>query len=63
MLVGTKADLEDEREVDSDEAEELARSLGMASYVETSAKEGEGLNEPFNSLLSSYLNNLLNQQQ
>lgn len=38
MMVGNKADAEDEREVSKAQAEELGSKLGM-SFVETSAKE------------------------
>ena len=41
MLVGNKLDLESEqRQVTYKEGYELARRLGLAGFVETSAKEG-----------------------
>ncbi len=49
VLVGNKVDLAFEsRQVSFDEAETLARRMGMAGVVETSAKEGnETLNDAF----------------
>lgn len=56
VLVGNKADLtmpqgegggENKREVTRGEAEEWARRNGVAEYVETSAKSGEGVERAF----------------
>lgn len=55
VLVGNKADLtmpreegaENKREVTRKEAEEWARRNGVAEYVETSAKSGEGVERAF----------------
>ncbi len=49
ILVGNKKDLEISREVSSQEAESLAMELGL-SYVETSAKTGENINDAFKML-------------
>ncbi len=46
ILVGNKCDLGDEREVDEQEGEELAKSWG-AAFVETSAKTMINADEPF----------------
>eukprot|EP00737_Agarophyton_chilense_P002968 gb/GEZJ01003432.1/.p1 GENE.gb/GEZJ01003432.1/~~gb/GEZJ01003432.1/.p1 ORF type:complete len:216 (+),score=31.94 gb/GEZJ01003432.1/:376-1023(+) len=46
LLIGNKCDLEDEREVQQEEAEALARKYGM-SYIETSAKTAENVFEAF----------------
>ena len=44
MLIGNKADLEDEREVTKEEGEKLAELL-QCKYYETSAKTGQNINE------------------
>ena len=46
VLVGNKIDLEGEREVSREEAEELAQQYGI-HYHETSAKANQGLKETF----------------
>ena len=46
ILVGNKCDLEQYREVTTDEGKELARELGI-SFIETSAKNGENINDAF----------------
>ncbi|KPV76743.1 uncharacterized protein RHOBADRAFT_31333 [Rhodotorula graminis WP1] len=59
LLVGNKGDVLGEgegaeggerREVEREEAEEWAREEGLAGYVETSAKSGQGVEEAFNTL-------------
>lgn len=48
MLVGNKLDLEDNRQVKNHEGLELARKLGLAGFVETSAKDGnQSLDDAF----------------
>jgi len=49
ILVGNKIDLVDERKVTSAEGESLASNLGL-SYIETSAKTGENINDAFRML-------------
>ena len=44
MLIGNKADLEEEREVSKEEGEQLAQML-ECKYYETSAKTGQNVNE------------------
>lgn len=51
VVVGTKSDLVDQRAVSTEEAKAYAEKLG-ASYVETSAKEGKGVQEAFDLLLT-----------
>lgn len=46
VIVGNKRDLEKDRNVDSQEAEEYATSVG-ARYFETSAKLNEGVEDVF----------------
>ena len=49
ILVGTKCDLEDKREVSIDQGREFATKFNMKFY-ETSAKESTNISELFNSL-------------
>ena len=49
ILVGNKIDLVDEKEVTTTEGEALAKELGL-SYIETSAKTGENINDAFKML-------------
>lgn len=46
ILVGNKSDLEAQRQVTREEAEELAAACGM-KYIETSAKEAINVEESF----------------
>ncbi|EDW75162.1 uncharacterized protein Dwil_GK20025 [Drosophila willistoni] len=46
IIVGNKTDLEDQRAIDYESAVQYARTVG-AQYVETSAKENEGVTELF----------------
>jgi Ras-related protein Rab-21 len=47
VVVGNKADLDKYRRVDKAKAEEYARSIAALSYVEASAKTGEGIEDIF----------------
>ncbi len=49
ILVGNKIDLKDEREVELQEGSNLAEKLGL-TYIETSAKTGENINDAFKML-------------
>jgi small GTP-binding protein len=49
ILVGNKIDLENDRVVSTEQGEELAKKLNL-SYIETSAKTGENINDAFNML-------------
>jgi Ras-related protein Rab-1A len=49
ILVGNKIDLTEDRVVSSEEGEELANNLSL-SYIETSAKTGENINDAFKML-------------
>ena len=50
VLLGNKADLQDARVVDSNEARNVAENLGL-KYFETSAATGQNVNESVESLL------------
>jgi len=54
VLVGNKCDLEDRREVLQKEAQEMGDRIG-ATYVETSAKTGEGVSEAFAHLVRRFI--------
>ncbi|MBD3212206.1 MAG: GTP-binding protein [Candidatus Lokiarchaeota archaeon] len=49
ILVGNKIDLVDQREVSREEGEALAEEIGI-SYIETSAKTGENIDDAFRML-------------
>ncbi|MFW9818765.1 MAG: Rab family GTPase [Candidatus Thorarchaeota archaeon] len=49
ILVGNKIDLENDRVVATEKGEELAKKLNL-SYIETSAKTGENINDAFKML-------------
>jgi small GTP-binding protein len=49
ILVGNKIDLENDRVVSTEQGEELAQKLNL-SYIETSAKTGENINDAFKML-------------
>ena len=49
ILVGNKIDLVDDRVISTKDGEELAKKLNL-SYIETSAKTGENINDAFKML-------------
>uniref|UniRef100_A0A1I8AH70 Ras-related protein Rab-21 n=1 Tax=Steinernema glaseri TaxID=37863 RepID=A0A1I8AH70_9BILA len=58
MLVGNKADLEEERKVDFKRAEDLAKRIGVSLY-EVSAKTGINCEEAFTELASAMRDRML----
>ena len=58
VLVGNKIDLENERVVSMEKGEELAKEFGVRLF-ETSAKNGEGVEEPFRYLLLQQFEKLI----
>src|SRR5690606_5539587 len=55
ILVGNKVDKKDQRAVTIEEAEALAKELGISTVVEASAKAGNGVQESFNLILEKVL--------
>ena len=55
VLVGNKCDLEDKREVTTEEGKKLAKELGINNFFEVSAKTGKNVEETFNSLFREIL--------
>jgi len=54
VLVGNKCDMSNQREVSLQEGQELA-SHYKAAYIETSAKNGDNVNEAFETLVRSFM--------
>ena len=50
ILVGNKNDLEDMREIPTEEAQKTANELGAIKYIETSALTGENVAEAFKTI-------------
>lgn len=59
LLVGNKADLEDQRQVTTAEAEELAKSQGLV-LLETSAKTSLNINDAFAELAKQLMKDAAN---
>ncbi|NVM28643.1 MAG: GTP-binding protein [Candidatus Helarchaeota archaeon] len=47
IIIGNKADLEDQRAVDKDAAKKYSSSIGAVDFFETSAKTGDGVEDAF----------------
>jgi len=47
ILIGNKSDLEDMRKVESSDGKKLADEIQAVSFIETSAKTGDNVNESF----------------
>ena len=62
ILVGNKIDLESEREVTHEEGEELAQKLAL-TYIETSAKTGENINDAFKMLALQIIRKFIETQE
>ena len=52
VLVGNKCDLEDAREVSTEEGKELAKLLGGAPFLESSAKNRINIDEAFHAAVN-----------
>ncbi|TFF96213.1 MAG: GTP-binding protein [Promethearchaeota archaeon] len=57
ILIGNKIDLKEERKVDTNDGEELANEINASSFIETSAKYGENVEEAFKTLVRKILGN------
>lgn len=53
IMVGNKNDLEDMRDVSTEEGQEFADKMGCIDFIETSAKTGENVSEAFLNLGTS----------
>ena len=58
IMVGNKIDLEEQRNVAFEEGEKVAKNLGL-TYIETSAKTGENINDAFRMLALQIVKNYL----
>lgn len=58
IIVGNKADLEDERVVSEEEGKKLIEEFGALEYLETSAKTGEKVEQAFEKIIKQILGTL-----
>jgi GTPase SAR1 family protein len=56
MLVGTKLDLEEFRELNREEGIEIAKKYNLASYSEISTKTGQNVEKSFEMLTDILIN-------
>lgn len=56
ILVGNKADLEDLIMIEDDEAERVAKEIGVEQHITTSAKSNQNVNEAFTMLANVFIN-------
>lgn len=61
LLVGTKCDLINHRQVPSETAKQFADEHGM-TYVETSSRTGQGINEAFFTIAQKTVHKMVNKQ-
>ncbi len=52
LLIGNKCDLKDSRKITTEEAQKKCTGLNLKGYYEVSAKNGDGIPECFDSILS-----------
>ena len=58
ILIGNKIDLEDQRNVSTEEGQKLANEINAATFIETSALTGKNVNEMFITLVQKILDNI-----
>jgi small GTP-binding protein len=58
ILVGNKIDLVEDRVITTEQGEEMAKQLNL-SYIETSAKTGENINDAFKMLALQKINRFM----
>jgi Ras-related protein Rap-1A/Ras-related protein Rap-1B len=63
ILIGNKCDLESDRVIGRDQGQQLARSWGNCTFMETSAKARINVTEAFTDLVSQINNKLPQQKQ
>ena len=56
VVIGNKTDLAEQREITTEEGQNIAKQLGASLFGETSAKTGEGINEIFNKIAELDIN-------
>ena len=56
VLVGNKCDLEDDRQVEKEEARKIATELGNIKYFEVSAKSNINIEELFEEIVDQVYN-------
>ena len=59
MLVGAKADLNDDRQVSADEGMEIAKQHNLAGFAETSSKTGQNVESVFETMAKEMFSRLL----
>ena len=57
ILIGNKIDLKDQVVIPTERGKELAKKINASSFIETSAKLGENIEEAFSLLVHQILNN------
>ena len=56
MMIGNKLDLEENRQIQSEQAIRIAKTMGVNGYIECSAMTGENVEEVFNNIVQKILN-------
>ncbi len=58
VLIGNKIDLVDSRVISNERGKELAEKINASAFIETSAKNGDNVEEAFKKLVNKVLDNL-----
>ncbi|MFW9901784.1 MAG: Rab family GTPase [Candidatus Thorarchaeota archaeon] len=59
VLIGNKSDLENSRTVSTEKGKKLAKKIDASDFVETSAKNGDNVEEAFKILVNNILDNIM----